>query len=424
VLVYQTFKVFACATKKPLGVMYGLPEGTVLNDSTWPTYAAYICSGGNPEEYVEAHVERLMKDLKDYIVRVKGVRPQFESNNQVKLIDFRTPAERQFYEKAMQRFLERKAKNEKDKSEGKGGINPLVILQQFSIAAEVCRAEYIADLMIAKQKEGFAACAAVKWKPTLIAIEQFLEAKGVKRDDISLIWGGGQTGLTKKQKTKAKLKQMKDKIEATGVSLEELIEDAELTDVEDRELLNLPESSRLGAQNLEQRQEEIDRFQSGKSLYCIYTFKAGGVGLSLHHCDEMTTFKCRRKESGYAVEEDIPLVPTRPRFNVVAPTYSAMDMVQGLGRCPRLTSLSTTEQWMVLYKDAQVERDMADIVSQKLRCLSTVVMMRESWQDMIIGTKPKEYYMESTRHARVDESIMDAQSADAAVENSDEEDEE
>ena len=45
--------------------------------------------------------------------------------------------------------------------------------------------------------------------------------------------------------------------------------------------------------------------------------------------------KCRRKESGYAVEGDIKFIPTRPREVYLSTTYSAIELVQGLAKVTR-----------------------------------------------------------------------------------------
>ena len=155
-------------------------------------------------------------------------------------------------------------------------------------------------------------------------------------------------------------------------------------------------SLRLGAQDPLERQREIDRFQKGKSLYCFFTFKSGGVGLSLHHTDDLTTFKCRRKESGYVVEEDIPLVPTRQRELFCAVTYSAIELVQGLGRCARLTSLSDTKQTVLFYRGT-IEEQIAYVVSVKLKCLRKVTRggKMDSWEDVIMGGLSKERAQEA-----------------------------
>lgn len=117
---------------------------------------------------------------------------------------------------------------------------------------------------------------------------------------------------------------------------------------------------KLGTQNASSRQLEIDRFQTGKSKICLFTFKAGGVGLSLHHHDATCL----------------------PRESIIAPCYSAIELVQGLGRAPRLTSMSDTVQTLIFYKGT-IEEHISAKVSQKLRCLREVVRQRESWEDMI-----------------------------------------
>lgn len=401
-------KCFAISTHRPLGPKYGLPEGSILCSETWPTYAHIIAGDSLPTDYNQAAIERLMDDLKDYVVRVRGIRTQFDAINSVKTIPFETEEKRKFYQETWVRFEEKREKAKKDPLEGR--IALLVALQQQAMAAEECHAEGFADDMYrAVMFEGKAACAAVKFKNTMIKILMFLNTKyGVPRDLVSLVWGGGQTELTKKQKAKKKIKELDEKLKAAGLSAEEMLSDLDLDEIEDRELIKLPSHLRLGLQDKEERQREIDKFQSGKTLYCMYTFRAGGVGLSLHHSDEMTTDwdrtvpgfdswyqalpeahklkkgKCRRKESGYAFEEDIPFIPVRPRKNHVMLTYNAIELVQAVGRCPRLTSLSDTEQNVYCYIGT-VEADIGYIVSAKLRCLTSVVKMRESWNDIIMG---------------------------------------
>lgn len=399
-------KAFAVSTHRNLEHL-GFPKGTRLTNDNWPTYAAMIASPSSPNEYNQAAIERLMKDLDEYIVRVRGVRPQFNAKNQVRVIPFETKEKRAFYEDAWNRFVKEKAKMEDAKAAGLDGGNYMfVILLKFAMAAELIHAEHFADDMYnTVANDGKAAVAAVKFKGTIIEIVKILNEKyGVPREHISLIWGGGQTQLTKKQKARKKIKELDEKFKAMGLSAEELLEDMDLDEVEDRELQNLPAHLRLGQQTMEERQKEIDAFQRGDSLFALYTFKAGGVGLSLHHCDELTTFKCRRKASGYAVEEDIPKVPVRPRRNHVALTYNAIELVQGVGRCPRLTSLSDTEQFIYAY-EGTIEVDIGNIVSQKLRCLSSVVKQKEDWQQCIMT------HSSSERAQKVKEIIAQTEGA-------------
>ena len=409
-------QAFAVSTHRPLDHL-GFPKGTVLTNDNWATYAAQIASPADPKDYNQAAIERLMKDLEPWIVRVRGVKPQFQAKNDVKIIPFEDEEKRVFYETAWERFLKEKAKMEAEVESGLAVGNFIfTILLKQQMAAEICHAPGFAKMMNdAVRKDGKAACAAVKFKGTIIKIvQELIDVHGWTRDDISLVWGGGQTQLTAKQKTKKKIKELDEKMKEMGSSAEEMIKDMDLEEVEDRVILDLPEHLRLGLQSMEDRQREIDKFQSGKSLFCIYTFRAGGVGLSLHHSDEFTTKyntkvesydewikgieewnshkkdnnkvqlgKCRRKESGYVFEEDIPFIPVRPRRNFVALTYNAIELIQGIGRCPRLTSLSTTEQWVICYQGT-IETDIGYIVSKKLSCVSSIVKQHEDWQDIIM----------------------------------------
>lgn len=399
-------QAFAVSTHRPLDHL-GFPEGTILTNDNWSAYANIIASPAKPDEYNQAAIERLMKDLDEYVVRVRGVRPQFNAVNGVKIIQFESDEQRNYYNDAWERFLKEKAKIEAAKAAGDNtGTCHLVVLLKFAMAAEFCHASHFARDMYAAWQKGKAPVAAVKFKQTLIEIVKILiEKYGVSRDNISLIWGGGQTQLTKKQKAKAKIRAMQEKLQSLGIEMDEMIEDMGFEDVEDRVIQNLPTHYKLGSQSPEDRQQEIDNFQSGRSQFCLYTLKAGGVGLSLHHTDELSPIKCRRKESGYAFEEDIQRIPIRPRETFVVVTYNAIELVQGVGRVPRLTSLSPTIQNVYCYAGT-VEVDMGRIYSQKLRCLSSVVKMHEDWAEFIFGHKSIEQVNATTKDVANDESSL------------------
>lgn len=403
-----------------------------VNINNWPIWAKAISAPANPDEYSEAAVDRLMKKLEKYVVRVRGVRPQFNAVNKILRIFFETPEEAQYYADTEKRYIEKKIKLQERLGiiGGEGmGIWELVLLNERCRAAEYCRRYHIARMMHEAVLSGkFAAVAAVKYKQTLIAVVRILvEEYKVSRDSISLVWGGGPTKATEKQKAKAEVEKNRAIMEAAGVDVDAMLKTLDIEDEAIVEEVNLPASLRLGSQSRDERQREIDKFQSGKSLYCLYTFKAGGVGLSLHHTDELTNQwnvnapgyaewraeidawnkhrkpekqvkpgKVRHKESGYAFEEDIPFIPVRPRKNFVAPTYSGIELVQGLGRCPRLTSLSETEQFLLFY-GGTVEDGVSRIVSAKLRCLSRVVRMREDWQDVCVGGCSVDEHVENTK---------------------------
>jgi hypothetical protein len=370
-------KAFAIATKKDISHL-GFPEGTLLSEQTWGTYSQAIAHPSSPDEYNEAAVERLMKDLDDYIVRVRGVRWQFNAVNSVEIVDFENDQQRKEYQQAWEKYITRKAKLEESVTDNPR-FQAMIELGIFLAAAEYAKRDLFAKRMYEDVQAGYAAVMACKFKKTIIAVTQILVNKyGVSRDKISLVWGGGQTQLTAKQKLKAQVRENQAVFDAADISMDDMM----LSEVEDRELEVLDASLRLGTQSKEERQKEIDKFQSGRSLYCIYTYKAGGVGLSLHHTDEQTKEKVRRQKNGYAIVEDIANVPTRPRKVTVGPTWSPIELVQGCGRAPRLTSLSDTIQ-SFLYFRGTVEEEQAFVVTHRLRCLSKVVRQHENWMDLI-----------------------------------------
>lgn len=402
-------KCFAVSTKKDITNVMG--TNTSMSNMTWPTYASVMAgSQSAPEDYNEAAVERLTKDLEPYIVRVRGVRPQFHAINRIEMIDFETKEEKKYYDETEERYAREKAKLDAEIDSGSvtgGGMHHFALLTKRAVAAEFCRRYQFVKRMVKWSNEGFAAACAVKYKTTLIPMVKILiEDYNIPRDRISLIWGGGQTQLTKKQKAKAQINAKIERVSAAlGMNREDILKNLNLEDVEDRVLEELPDEYKLGAQSPEERQREIDKFQRGQSLFCIYTFKAGGVGLSLHHTDEQTTQKVHRQKSGYAVVEDIPNIPTRPRKTALSVAYSGIDMVQSIGRVPRLTSLSDTEQVCFMYNHT-VEVDIAHVYSSKLRCLNKVVRNNESWLDIIMSANRAELVAELMKND-TDESGSD-----------------
>lgn len=368
-----------------------------VTGQTWGIWSSFVAAPAQPDQYNEAAVTRAMNRLDGRIVRVKNIRPQFSAKNKVELIYFRDEAEAKYYHDTEARYFREKERLDSKIASGEiasGGLLHLVLLMKRCAAAEYCRRYHIVDRMIEHGNKGFASVAALKQKQTIIAcVKIMIEERGISRDDISLIWGGGQTVANKKQKAKKQILENREKLEEFGMDVEEMLDDMELKDVEEHILQELKPEYRLSTQTPEERQREIDRFQSGRTKYCFFTFKAGGVGLSLHHTDEYSKRKVKRKPSGFAVEEDIPNIPIKPRKVIVAPTYSAIDLVQALGRCPRLTSLSETEQTLLFY-GGTVEQDVARVVSQKLRCLSKVVRQREDWQDVVVGAKVDDHLEE------------------------------
>jgi len=112
----------------------------------------------------------------------------------------------------------------------------------------------------------------------------------------------------------------------------------------------------VGGQTPAKREAQRQKFQQGEADILLFTMRSGGVGLSLHH---------DRKEA-------------RPRHIIIPPTWSAIDLVQALGRGHRITSISDTTQEVVWYRDT-IEETVCSRVEAKLDCINASVGSRENW---------------------------------------------
>src|SRR5262249_49868230 len=139
-----------------------------LSNERWPLFAKQIADPADPAEHSPKAVDKFMDYFDDYVVRVKGVKPQFHAKNSVELIDFTTDEGRKFYAEAVDRFMKKKAKLEAMAdlgriSAGQRQIGILVAMLQYRIAAEANpdRIAYLAEHMYHSVQEGYASVCAV-----------------------------------------------------------------------------------------------------------------------------------------------------------------------------------------------------------------------------------------------------------------------
>lgn len=373
-----------------------------------------------------------MRVMKPYVVDVKGVRPKHPARNRVKKIGFDNAEQRKQYQLTWERY-EREMALIRGGMKELGQFQQLVAMMKFSQSAELIRVPRFARELHAIVQSGKAAVLAVKFKETIAAtVKLLVQEHGYTRDDISIIWGGMGGTFTADGKVKLKEKRVPERVwnllgpddiemfKALNIRvivtandddskvLREVVLSADLDDRDKLAKAGLKSVNaqdlndmRLGSQSAKARQEEIARFQTGKTRICMFTFKAGGVGLSLHHHNDSCL----------------------PRESIIAPCYSAIEMVQGLGRAPRLTSLSETVQTMLFYKGT-IEDHIADKVSEKLKCLREVVRQRESWEDIIVDSGGDSVSFNSTGTNETDDvaaEVMDDGSVSDVAESDEEE---
>lgn len=96
------------------------------------------------------------------------------------------------------------------------------------------------------------------------------------------------------------------------------------------------------AQKTDERQQIIDDFQNGKTQVCLVSLQAGGAGISLHDVNGVA-----------------------PRQSLISPSYSAIDLVQCVGRIWRAGSHSKATQ-RIVYAAGTIEEEIAASVTAKI----------------------------------------------------------
>jgi superfamily II DNA or RNA helicase len=114
-----------------------------------------------------------------------------------------------------------------------------------------------------------------------------------------------------------------------------------------RNLIGTESSEIIGDQKDDTRLQNINDFQENKVKVCACMIQAGGVGLSLHDLHGV------------------------PRVSLIAPTYSAIDTKQALGRIHRAGALSPSRQYL-LFANGTVETQVARSLRRKLRNIETI----------------------------------------------------
>ena len=125
-----------------------------------------------------------------------------------------------------------------------------------------------------------------------------------------------------------------------------------------------------GDQSMNERQENIDRFQSNESNIIILMIQAGGVGISLHDVHHNS----------------------RPRMSLINPTWSGQDMLQALGRIHRAGSQSVSIQ-KIIYVSETYEEEIKALVESKI---INVTGINDMDMDGLKTIKPEDMFLQNT----------------------------
>lgn len=98
-----------------------------------------------------------------------------------------------------------------------------------------------------------------------------------------------------------------------------------------------------GQQSAQERDKNIDAFQTNKERIIICMIQSGSVGISLHDTDG-----------------------NFPRVSIISPPWSAQNLMQALGRCHRAGSKSKCIQ-KIIYCSGCIEEKIQKILEQKIK---------------------------------------------------------
>lgn len=349
--------------------------GYTVTEENFKSFAGSICD--RPERPNLAAAKRVRELLADYIYSFPKVRWKHRAINSVLIVDFEKPEHKSLYENAFIRFQEKKKMAGKNTSYGH--FEQFVAFGQFCKAVEPFHVPAVIQRGMEHIKQQTAVVMGCRYRDSISTAAFMLHNLGLTRDDFSIIWGGKREWrmdriLTKEQIQALIMRELRGDpitpyeqacIEETMNFNEERIMASETSDEQNRRLDLQRKLGLLGSQSAEQRQTEIDKFQSGQAKWCLFTLAAGGVGLSLDH---------NRPHLW-------------PRVGYFTPCVSGVEFQQALGRLVRRTTLSDTRQYMVYMRDTVEEYFVAPLVDKKLKCISTIT--NNTFNLMNMDTAPK-----------------------------------
>lgn len=387
----------------------------IITLQNWPEVSKALATDNDPYLHSPAAMETFFTLFADHIYKVKAPHGKYCSINNCELIDFPTPEAAARYAKIEQKYLEDCAKLQKEPAQGR--FQELVLLNKYRLGADFEKAPVFAKRMHEEvETNGKAAIAAVCFRSTIArTVRTLVKDYGVKRDEISLIWGGDDKFNKAKRLSQQEMITWVNKMVLGQKVPRHILKQIQTQLVETEEERSECEYDYgvdldLGNQSRDERQRQIDRFQSGKSKYMLFTFTSGGVGIDIFHSGEDSL--------GNPVEQ-------RPRRSFLTPTYSAQDFVQGLGRShAQVFSLSDTKQTILFFRGT-IEESVMVRVSIKLRCLGKTVATRESWMDAAwqAGSNKTEFDRRNMDEAKAIKDMVAEEQIDLNTESEDEDDE-
>ena len=400
--VVDHIKAFAIATRKSL-------LGITATSANFPQFARLITS--EPSKPSVAAAKRIRELFAPNIYSFPRVKWAHKAINLTYLVDFQSDHDREIYETAYTRFLERCKKLGRGTNFGR--FEAGIALMQFRVACEPLRMMQIVDICHEYVGKYAPVIGCAFLSSVVKAVFRLIE-KGYKREDVSIIIGGKgdikpEYVLTAEQMNELIRKSARGEeltkrdlkcLETTIAFREDQLLYNERLPGEDRSISDARTAERhrklrefgiLGRQTVEKRQIEIDRFQRGESKICIFTLAAGGVGLSLDQSNSNLL----------------------PRIGFFTPTYSGAEFRQALGRCLRRFTLSDVVQYIVGIRGTVEETHVLPLIEEKLKCLARVTDTDYDIVNTLMNPEVLEKYklgdLRTAEQAKADAENLDTQ---------------
>lgn len=340
-------------------------QGESLTMETFPSMARAIAAraGTTPDQDSPRAMEEFRKEFNDcYIVPPRDPR-KVKAYNKVKLLEFKTQKDRDYYQRTIERYQE-----ELERCGQVGAqVNPLTAFLKLRQSEEWLKTTYFVDEMLSAHSQGFAPVCGVSFTASCNEIVRQLVARGVARDNISVIQGGDEI-ITKDKLIKMVGQDLFDNIgnyimrfyepdvygpltpkERSAVKkyikwTKERVRNEE-SEADQSLRIDQLKALRLYKQSKLERHTEKERFQQGKTQFMVFTLSSGGRGIDMDHQFEHV----------------------RPRRGFFTICYWAEEFMQALYRLMRVATISDVEQNMCFFAGTKVANHVAPILDRKIK---------------------------------------------------------
>lgn len=383
---------------------------TVIVRSTSDWYKEYsflIC--GEPTKSNNAAMKRLRDVIDPYIYEIENVRWPARARNRSLVVDFRCQEDRIIYDNAYRSYEAKIAKL------GKTTVNnPLakwIAFGCFRQVVEPMRNHVLAQRIKQNLDRQVATCIGHSYKGSCTDLMYQLDALGIKRDQVSLIWGGGKDYDEENTFTEQQLNELIaslkkgdklpratiNKMRRTLAFREELVTSGEDEATRYKRYERLRHLGMTGSQSSDQRWNEIQRFQKGITKVCIFTLASGGVGLSL--------------------DQNKPTL--WPRELIAGLCLSGPEFVQVLFRCVRRGTMpGYVDQYMSFMRNTVEDKVLKPLIERKYSNIRELGTKGIDPTQVVLDENNKFAHQELT----IDELNALAESEDSQLKESIEED--